>query len=126
MVLDAGITAIVDATFLKESQRQMFRDLADRHGVRFSIVECVASLATLRARVIQRLARGDDASDATAQVLADQLDQREPLTAQERLAAVRLDTNTERSRLETRCVWLTRKLKSNTARKEATGQRVAC
>jgi len=104
----------------------MFRDLADAHRVKFSIVECVAPPATLRTRVVQRLARGDDASDATVQVLADQLEQREPFSAQEQLAAVRLDTNTDASRLETRCVWLARKLKSGTARKEQIGRSVSC
>jgi hypothetical protein len=126
MVLDAGITAIVDATFLKRSQRQTFQNLAAKYGVRFSIVECVAPPATLRTRVMQRLAQGDDASDATTQVLAHQLDEQEPLSAQERLAAFRLDTNTDRSRLEARCSWLIRRLKTNTARKEPTGQSVAC
>lgn len=126
VVLDAGITAIVDATFLKRSQRQMFRDLAAMHAVRFSIVECVAPPAALRDRVTQRLARGEDASDATTQVLARQLGQREPLSAQEQVTAVRLDTNTERSQLETRSVWLARKLKSGMAHKEHVGQSVAC
>ena len=126
VVLKAGITAIVDATFLKCSQRQMFRDLAGTHAVKFSIVECVAPPAALRARVIERLARGDDASDATTQVLSDQLEQREPLSAQEQAVTVRLDTNTERSRLESRCVWLARKLRSGTSRKEQVGQSVAC
>jgi len=72
------------------------------------------------------LARGDDASDATKQVLLDQLEQREPLSAQEQAVAVRLDTNTERSRLESRGVWLARKLRSGTSRKEQVGQSVAC
>lgn len=122
-ILDAGITAIVDATFLKRSQRQMFRDLAQACGVRFSIVECVASPATLGARVVQRLAQGGDASDATPQVLAHQLAEREPLSAEEQAQAIRFDTDTERSRLEARCISLARKLRSGAVRATQIGQR---
>ncbi len=126
VALNAGITAIVDATFLKGSQRQSFRDLAARHKVGFSIVECVAPPATLRARVTERLARGDDASDATTRVLARQLEQREALSAQEQLVTVRVDTNTDPHKLQTRCVWLARKVKSGRTRREQVGQSVTC
>jgi len=121
IVLDAGFTAIVDASFLQQSHRQMFQNLATARGLRYSIIECVAPPATLRARVAQRLAGGADASDATAPVLAQQLAKREPLTAAEQGLAIRIDTGTERAKLETRCIWLARKLKSSTVRKEQVG-----
>jgi len=120
VVLDAGITAIVDATFLERSHRRMFRELARERGVRFSIVEFEAPPATLRSRVAQRLSEGHDASDATVQVLCHQLATREPLTATERSLAVRFDTDIEQGRLHPRGVWLAHKLKSGAAKTGAT------
>ena len=126
VVLDAGITAIVDASFLEQSHRQMFRELANARAVRFTIIECDAPPATLRSRLVQRLAQGSDASDATARVLAHQLATRQALTAAERALAVRLDTDTEPARLLTRCIWLARRLKGDSRRKEKTGMTAAC
>jgi aminoglycoside phosphotransferase family enzyme/predicted kinase len=90
-VLASGFPVIVDATFLRRSERRVFRDLARRIGVRFVIVRCEAPLVALRARLLARAAR-QDASDATPAVLERQLANREGFSPAEAVAAVTCDT----------------------------------
>ncbi len=125
-ILDAGTTAIIDASFLQRAHRQVFLDLARARGVQFSIVECVAPPATLLARIAQRSAQGDDASDATREVLAHQLGTRESLSTDEQAFAIQVDTDTELANLETRCICLSRKLRSDPASSPRVGLTTAC
>jgi aminoglycoside phosphotransferase family enzyme/predicted kinase len=81
----AGYPVIVDATFLKRWQRDVFRREADARGMPFVIVDVTAPEATLRARIAARLAAGGDASEA------DQLAQNEALSANELSAALRIE-----------------------------------
>jgi uncharacterized protein len=67
--LKAGRCVVVDATFTKAEGRDSLADLAAAVGVRFVGVWLEASLDLLAERVN---ARRDDASDATADVLAGQ------------------------------------------------------
>jgi len=90
-VLDAGLVAIVDATFLSRGQRDRFRDLARELGVAFAIVDFTAREATLRARIARRTAKGADASDADLAVLEHQLLTQEPLAVDERIFTVPYD-----------------------------------
>lgn len=68
--LAGGVTVIVDAAFLKRSERAAMRALAAAAGARCRIVWCEASPATLQARITRRQATQQDASDAGADVLA--------------------------------------------------------
>jgi len=92
-VVEAGFTAVVDATFLKRAQRDAFRRLAAQLGVPFTILEFRAHAETLRRRVAQRSAQGDDASEADLTVLHGQLAALEPLTAEEQVSALTIDTD---------------------------------
>ncbi len=92
-VVEAGFPVIVDATFLKRAQRDAFRRLAAQLGVPFTILEFRAHAETLRRRVAQRSAQGDDASEADLAVLHGQLAALEPLTAAEQVYAVTIDTD---------------------------------
>ncbi|SMP42762.1 hypothetical protein SAMN06265222_101836 [Neorhodopirellula lusitana] len=83
-ILRAGYSVIVDATFLKKSDRDRFHDLAIQEGVSVAILNCVVDAQTLRQRVTDRAAHGDDASDADLTVLEYQLTHREPLSDAER------------------------------------------
>ena len=87
-ILSAGFTAVVDATFLKRSQRDLLRAVADRLMLPFVIADCTAPLPVLRDRIARRLRRGTDASEATGDVLAQQLVTEEPLDADEAARAV--------------------------------------
>ena len=91
-VVQAGFTAIVDATFLRRAQRDAFRRLAAQLGVPFTLLEFRAHPETLRRRVARRRAQGDDASEADLTVLHGQLAALEPLTAAEQVYALRIDT----------------------------------
>ena len=90
-ILDAGRVAIIDAAFLRRSQRESFRSLAAELGVRFVILAFEAKEATLRERVAQRQAGGGDASDADLAVLAHQIATWEPLRAEESVCTVTYD-----------------------------------
>ncbi|HTT12573.1 MAG TPA: AAA family ATPase [Burkholderiaceae bacterium] len=104
-IVDAGFCAIVDATFQRRADRQAFAALAAEHGACRAVVVCEAGAPTLRARVAARSARGDDASDATLAVLADQLAHFEQPTADEG-AVYRIDTDADAPTIAARCLEL--------------------
>ena len=92
-ILQAGYPVLVDATFLDGRKRRDLYDVARRHDAPFHILSFRASEDALRRRVAERSETGADASDATLNVLQDQLNRREPLDDQERRFA--LDVNSE-------------------------------
>lgn len=67
-VLRSGRSVVLDASFRKACLRDKASALADRHGVPFRFVECVAPEAELRHRLRMRK-REETASDATADLL---------------------------------------------------------
>lgn len=83
LLLRAGWSVIVDATFLKRAERDAFRALALERGVAFSILAPPATPAQLRQRIVARAALGHDASEATLAVLAQQMQVLEPLAPDE-------------------------------------------
>jgi aminoglycoside phosphotransferase family enzyme/gluconate kinase len=88
-LLEAGITVIVDAAFLKYEQRQPFRELADNRQIPFVIIEFIASADTLRQRI---KARKQDVSDADLSVLEHQLATAEPVHESELASLIEIDT----------------------------------
>ncbi len=82
-LLAAGWSVIVDAAFLKRAERVAFRNLANQAGVDFFILAPQADADTLKKRIRARLANAHDASEATVEVLAKQLNTLEPLDASE-------------------------------------------
>jgi len=89
-VLQSGFDVIVDATFLRHSDRARFRRLAESEGAEFRILDFQADEAMLQQRITQRRLNRNDASDATLEVLAAQLRTQEPLTSEELKVTVRL------------------------------------
>ena len=83
-VLRAGYPVIVDAAFLRRTERDAFRALAIELRVPYTILHCTANDARLRDRVARRSARGDDASEADLAVLERQSGYRDPLSSDER------------------------------------------
>jgi predicted kinase len=69
---------------LRQADRAVFEALAQDAGVAFGILAPQATPAQLRERIEARRALGQDASEATLEVLAQQIQVLEPLTAQER------------------------------------------
>lgn len=82
--LGGGFPVILDATFLDFEQREQARALARSLSARLVIIDFVASEATLRERVRQRVRRQDDASEADEAVLEMQLARAQPLRPEER------------------------------------------
>jgi predicted kinase len=81
VALQAGYPVVLDAAFLRRSERDAARELARELKVPFSILACEAPAEVLRARL---LARRDDASEADALVLEHLRTSVEPLGADER------------------------------------------
>ena len=79
MLLRAGWSVIVDATFLRRADRDAFRRLAQDLGVPFAILAPQATPVQLRERIRARRAQGGDASEATLEVLEQQMRTVEPL-----------------------------------------------
>lgn len=90
--LAAGYSVVVDASFLDAAERAPFAALARNHGLGFHILACDASVDELRRRIVARASRGDDASEATLEVLEQQRRQAVPLTAGEREVTIPADS----------------------------------
>ncbi|MBD1553735.1 AAA family ATPase [Pseudomonas typographi] len=86
-VLAAGFPVVIDATYLKRSQREAAERVAQARGVPFLLLDCQAPQAVIESWLAQRQAAGQDPSDATLEVIATQQASRDPLTPQEALQA---------------------------------------
>src|SRR5690606_30957624 len=79
-------------TFLAARWRRPFLELARAQAVPLMIIDCQASPATLRERLLQRQTRADDASEAGIDVLQRQLEHVEAFTADELPHVIAIDT----------------------------------
>lgn len=93
IVLQSRWPVIVDATFLKRSQRASFHRLANDIGIKSCVLMFRADAATARQRIANRKARGDDVSDATEAVLESQLQTVEALDPSEEGEIIACDTD---------------------------------
>jgi len=89
-VIDAGVTVIVDAVSMKWEERQAFQTLAVHKQVPYIILEFVASVETLRQRIVKR---EKGVSDADLAVLEMQLAHWTPLRESELSHAVEVNTD---------------------------------
>jgi aminoglycoside phosphotransferase family enzyme len=87
-LLAGGYGTLVDATFLRRSQRGPFLALAGELGVPCTLLSLAAPEPVLRARVAKRAAEGCDASDADVTILDVQSAANEPLTPEEAACAI--------------------------------------
>lgn len=90
--LKGGINTVVDAAFLTRSDRRSFQELAERQTSPFIILACQADHATMVRRLTERGQRGTDPSDADAAILARQPQVADPLSDEERVSALLIDT----------------------------------
>lgn len=84
LVDDAGLLALIDATFLRKTDRDRFRQLAEARDIPFVIIDCEAPTETLRQRIEGRAGRPGNVSDADLEVMRMQQQNHDPLTPQER------------------------------------------
>jgi hypothetical protein len=89
--LEGGFNVIVDAACLRRAERDALRAVASAREARFRLLAVTAPRELLEARLDARAAAGDDASEATREVLTLQLGFAEPLTPGERVEAVLVD-----------------------------------
>ncbi|MDH5536060.1 MAG: AAA family ATPase [Betaproteobacteria bacterium] len=89
-ILKAGLPVIVDAAFLKRTERDAFRSLAAGLAVPFLILDCSAPESVLRERITAREREGQDASEADIAVLEHQIASAEALEPDERAHTVRV------------------------------------
>jgi aminoglycoside phosphotransferase family enzyme/predicted kinase len=82
--LAAGLDVVVDATFLRRRDRQLFAQLARLSGATFAVLECDCPPGLARERVESRRQLGVDPSDADGFVIEGQLTRLEPINEKER------------------------------------------
>lgn len=91
-VLQAGFSCILDATFLRASDRDLAVALAQALALPCHILACEAPEADLRQRLTLRQAEGRDASEAGVAVMEQQRQILEPLTQAELALTTTVDT----------------------------------
>lgn len=84
IITKAGFTAVVDATFLKHTQRTYFYTLAKQLGVIFYILDCQVNNVEIEQRIKNRLKNPDRISEADLTILIDQRKNADPLTELEK------------------------------------------
>lgn len=92
--LAAGSTAVLDATFLDNDQRERFVDMARNRGVPSMIVWVEADDAVVRRRIDARARAGGSPSDATVAIRERQIDglRRSPVQIPDGTLAATVDT----------------------------------
>lgn len=92
MLLESGLSVIVDAASLKTSERALMTDVAETHCVPFALLHCEAP-ENLRRQWIRQ--RQGDASEATEELLDAQMNWFEPLTQEEKGHTIHIHTEQE-------------------------------
>jgi aminoglycoside phosphotransferase family enzyme/adenylate kinase family enzyme len=99
-ILLAGLSVIVDGAFLDARQREQFKYQADRLGIPFRIIDCDAGHSILAQRIAERMQYGNDASEATMEVLERQQETHDPFSEDEEKITFTIDS-TEASSMRT-------------------------
>jgi aminoglycoside phosphotransferase family enzyme/predicted kinase len=94
-ILRGGFCAVVDATFQRRGDRAVLSRLAAELGLRVVLIRCQAPTAVLRARILERARKADDASEADLAVLERQQRSYESIDASEGLEVIDADTTRE-------------------------------
>lgn len=93
LILTAGYSVIVDATFIRSSHRELFIDLAKVLNVPFAIIDCAAPRDQLEARIINRQAAMLDPSEARTDILLAQESSQQALSENETKYSIAVDTS---------------------------------
>jgi hypothetical protein len=91
--LHAGFPVVIDATYLKQAQRQAAWQIAEETGAPFLILDCNAPDEVIASWLAQRQAVGQDPSDATLEVIQAQHASREALNDDEQAHSKRVETH---------------------------------
>ena len=82
-ILDSGLSVIIDATNLRQWQRDVIQTVANERGVPSCIAFCEASMSVIQKWTQKRAMEGVDASDADLNVVFKQIKTLEPLNEEE-------------------------------------------
>jgi len=82
-ILDSGLSVIIDATNLRQWQRDVIQTVANERGVPICIAFCEASMSVIQEWTQKRAMEGVDASDADLNVVFKQIKTLEPLNEEE-------------------------------------------
>jgi len=91
-ILADGGCVILDASFLRQAERERAGDVAAGTNARLALIECNAPLEVLRARLATR-ASSRGASDGRAEILTGQMDIKEPVQPLPGWSYVTIDTS---------------------------------
>lgn len=116
-VVESGYPVVVDATFLKREQRQLFAALATELGVPFFILDVHASKEIMRTRLASRAKLNQDPSDAGIDVLEYQLTHHDPLSDSEmkQTISINFEAEMDAAAIEMFCLPIARTIRSNEA-----------
>ncbi|MGB5708898.1 MAG: AAA family ATPase [Arenicellales bacterium] len=92
LILDAGYSVVVDASFLRKEHRDKFAALAEKHAVMFTILHIDAPYDVLASRIDARQQSGSDASEAGMAVVDNQRLYYDSLDSMESEHAVKIDS----------------------------------
>lgn len=90
LLLAAGFSTIVDATFIRKESRESMRRLAEKQQVPLVILDFPLAMEELEHRVRQRVRQPAQISEATPEILAFQRTHAEPLSRAEQKKAIRV------------------------------------
>ena len=79
----SGNSIIIDASFRRKRDREMFRQLAHRHGVRLYFINTICADVLIRERLDKRILRGGEPSDGRWELFYRQKDEFEAITDDE-------------------------------------------
>lgn len=91
IILDAGFPVLIDAAFLKKDSRQIALEWGLKKQAACVMVSCQAPHELIRERIEQRGLHGQDPSDATWEVVKQQIQEQEPFTDEEQAFSVSVD-----------------------------------
>ena len=96
-LIQAGFSVVVDATFLRKHQRELFSRLAQEQACAWFILDVFAPEAVLAERIKRRSREGHDASDATVAIMERQQEIDEHFTQAEQLHVISVDSRDPQS-----------------------------
>lgn len=92
LLLRAGHTVVVDATFINRRTRHGFIELAQSLNIPVRIISCSCKQHLIEARLQRRNEEGLDPSDADVAIMHAQRATAQPLTSDEKMLALPVDT----------------------------------
>ena len=92
ILLKNGHNVIVDATFLSQKQRDLFRNTANVNKCKFVILDFIAPAKVLRERIKKRNENKHEVSEADINILENQIKNQIPLDKDELVVTLKIDT----------------------------------